>query len=185
LFYSLVGLGVAHVGAVAYPALDLPRYLGLGSTVILTVVSPQAVQTLTKRGRIVTHYALSIILTVISFGFAGTLMPENLYTVNPYATWSISGLLTYDEAQELINIASMLCRNNYLIDWRAGAYLSYKYLRIKTWLRGFYNLETQSFFIFGGSYGPWITPEYLGNFTGMLIFQKTSLNLPEVYSLLV
>jgi len=55
-------------------------------------------------------------------------------------------------------------------------------LWIKTWFRGFYNLETQSFFIFGGSCGLWITPEYLGKFTGILIFRKTSLNLPEVYS---
>jgi len=182
-FTSLVGLGVAHVGAVAYPALDLPKYLGLGSTVMLIILSPQAVQTLTKRGRIATYYALSIILlAVISFGFAGTLMPENPYTANPYATWSISGLLTYDEAQELTNVASMLCCNNYLIDWRAGVYLSYKYLWIETWFIGFYNLETQSFFIFGGGYGLWITPEYLGKFTGMLIFRETSLNLPEVYS---
>jgi len=59
-FTSLVGLGVSYVGAVAYPALDLPRYLGLGSTVMLTVLSPQAVQTLAKRGRIATYYTLSI-----------------------------------------------------------------------------------------------------------------------------
>jgi len=53
----------------------------------LQALSLQAVQTLAKRGRIATYYALSIILlAAISFGFAGTLMPENPYTANPYAT---------------------------------------------------------------------------------------------------
>jgi len=39
-FTSLVCLDVAYVGGVAYPALDLSRYLDLGSTVMLTVLPP-------------------------------------------------------------------------------------------------------------------------------------------------
>ena len=183
VFVSLASLGVAYIGIVAFPALILYRYIGLITLVILAVFSSQSLETLLRRERFGVCFSLILILsTIISFGFAGTLMPENPYTANPYAAWSVSGLLTYDEARELKDFVSMLCCNNYLVDWRAGAYLSYKYLWIQTRFRGFYSLETQSFFIFAGSYGLWITPEYLGNFTGILIFRKTSLNLPEVYS---
>jgi len=182
-FTFLVGLGVAYVGAVAYPALDLPRYLGLSSTVMLAILSPQAVQVLAKRGHIATCYALSIILlAVISFGSAGTLMPENPYTANPYATWSISGLLTYSEALELDNLTSMLCCNNFLLDWRTGGYISHKYIWIYPVYRGFQYPKTQSSFTWAGSYGLLVTPEYLERSNEMLVLRFSALHMPGVFA---
>jgi hypothetical protein len=182
-FISLAELVVAYVGAVAFPALDLPRYLGLGSTTLLAILSPQAFESLTRRGKLGAGYVYALLLlAVLSFGFAGTLMPENPYTANPYATWSISGLITYNEAQELDNIAFKLCCNNYLVDWRSGSYIGYKYLWIQPLSKGFYNPETQGFFTYAGSYGLLVTPEYLTNFNGVLIFRQSSLNMLEAYS---
>ena len=182
-FTSLVGLGVAYVGALAYPALDLPRYLGLGSTVMLAVLSPQAVQILAKRGCITTYYALSIILlAVISFGSAGTLMPENPYTANPYAKWSISGLLTHNEALELKDVASMLCCNNHLIDWRAGVYMAHIYTWFKPIFRGFAIPEREITFTFAGSYGLLVTSDYIQKFSGVLMFHTRAIRMIEAYS---
>jgi hypothetical protein len=182
-FISLAELAVAYVGAVVFPALDLPRYLGLGSTTLLAILSPQAFQSLIRRGKVGTGYAYALLLLVIlSFGFAGTLMPGNPYTENPYSPWSISGLVTYGEAQELDNIAFKLCCNNYLLDWRSWAYIGYKYLWIQPLSRGFYNPETQGFFACAGSYGLLVTPEYLTSFKGVLIFRQSSLNMLEAYS---
>ncbi|MFZ8788063.1 MAG: hypothetical protein ACO2OZ_00140 [Acidilobaceae archaeon] len=180
---SLIGLGVSYMGTVAYPDLDLPRYIGLASAVVLTILSPQAVRELAKRGHIGAYYALSLLLlVVISFGLAGTLMPGNPYTANPHSAWSISGLITYSEAQELKNIAFELCCNNYLVDWRSGEYLSYKYLWIQPLFQGFYNPETQGYFTYAGSYGLLVSPKYLTNFNGVLIFRQSSLDMLEAYS---
>jgi hypothetical protein len=168
---------------VAFPALDLPRYLGLGSTTLLAILSPQAFESLTRRGKLSAGYAYALLLlAILSFGFAGTLMPENPYTANPYPPWSISGLITYSEAQELDDIAIKLCCNNYLLDWRSGAYIGYKYLWIHPLSKGFYNPEAQGFFTYAGSYGFLVTPEYLTSFNGVLIFRRSSLNMLEAYS---
>jgi len=182
-FTSLAGLAIAYVGAVAFPALSLPRYLGLGSVTLLAILSPQAFQSLIRRGKVGTGYAYALLLlAILSFGFAGTLMPGNPYTVNPYTGWSISGLITYGEAQELDDIAFKLCCNNYLLDWRSGTYIGYKYLWIHPLSKGFYNPEAQGFFTYAGSYGFLVTPEYLTSFNGVLIFRRSSLNMLEAYS---
>jgi len=47
-------------------------------------------------------------------------MPENPYTANPYAAWPISGFPTRNKAKEIKRLATILCCNEYLIDWRAG-----------------------------------------------------------------
>jgi hypothetical protein len=181
-FISLAGLAVAYVGAVASPALDLPRYLGLGSTTLLTILSPQAFESLTRRGKLGAGYAYALLLlAILSFGFAGTLMPENPYTINPYSPASISGLITYDEAQELRNLAPLLCCNNFLIDWRAGNYLASIYLWIYPEYRGFHIINTQSKFIFAESYGLLVTSEYFKNFNGIWILRKNALHMPEAY----
>jgi hypothetical protein len=180
---SLAGLAIAYVGAVAFPALGLPRYLGLGLVTLLAILSPQVFQSLTRRGKVGMGYAYALLLlAILSFGFAGTLMPENPYTGYSRSTWSISGLITYGEAQELDNIAFKLYCNNYLSDWRSGAYIGYKYLWIQPLSRGFYNPETQGFFAYAGSYGLLVTPEYLTSFKGVLIFRQSSLNMLEAYS---
>jgi len=183
-FISLAGLAVAYVGAVAFPALDLPRYLGLGSTTLLAILSPQAFESLTRRGKLGAGYAYALLLlAILSFGFAGTLMPENPYTANPYSSWSTSGLITYNEAQELRNLAPLFCCNNFLIDWRAGAYLGYKYLWIQPLYKGFRDLNTRSFFTFAGSYGLLITPKYLEQSKEILIFRRSAFEMPEAYSI--
>jgi len=182
-FGSLAGLGVAFVGNVVFPALDLPRYLGLGSLTVLATLSPLGIQALVRRERAGTLYALLLVfLAVTSFGFSGALMPGNPYTANPYAAWSISGLITYDEAQTLEEIAPMLCCNDYLVDWRAGSYLSYKYLWIQPRWRGFYDPETQSTFTFAGAYEFYVTPEYLTKYNGVLIFRKVAPRIPRAFS---
>jgi hypothetical protein len=182
-FTSLAGLGIAYVGAVAYPALDLPRYMGLPSTVILAILSPQAVQALRRRGRRGAFYALSLILlAIISFGFAGSLMPENPYTANPYATWSIYGLLRYGEAQELENLAPLLCCNSYLVDWRAGLHIAYNYIWIEPKYGGFHHPDMQATFTCAGSYGLLVTSGYLKYFNGVLVFCKSALQMSEACS---
>ena len=182
-FISLAGLAVAYVGAVAFPALDLPRYLGLGSTTLLAILSPQTFESLTRRGKLGAGYAYALLLlAILSFGFTGTLMPENPYTANPYSPWSIAGLVAYDEAQELRSIASLLCCNNFLVDRRSGDYLTSIYLWIYPEYRGFRIIDSRSRVIFAGSYGLLVTPEYLKNFNGIWILRKNAFQMPETYS---
>jgi hypothetical protein len=182
-FVSLAGLVVAYVGAVAFPALDLPRYLGLGSTTLLAILSPQAFESLTRRGKLGAGYAYALLLlAILSFGFAGPLMPENPYTANPYSPWSIVGLIAYNEAQELRSIASLLCCNNFLVDRRSGDYLASIYFWIYPEYRGFHIIDSRSRFIFAGSYGLLVTPEYLKNFNGIWILRKNAFQMPETYS---
>jgi len=91
-------------------------------------------------------------------------------------------LITYDEAQELRNLAPLLCCNNFLIDWRAGDYLAFVYLWIYPEYRSFYNMNAQARFLFAGAYGLLITPQYLEDFTGVWIFRKNALQMLESYS---
>jgi len=110
-------------------------------------------------------------------------MPENPYTANPYSPWSVSGLITYDEAQELRNLAPTLCCSNFLIDWRAGSYLRYAaYLWARSRYRGFYDYNCSCMFIYAGSFDLLVTPEYLRNFNGLFILRVRALHMPEAYS---
>jgi len=109
-------------------------------------------------------------------------MPENPYTANPYSSWSTSGLITYNEAQELRNLAPLFCCNNFLIDWRAGDFLASIYLWIHPEYRGFHITNTQSKFLLAGSYGLLVTSEYLKNFNGIQILRKNALHMSEAYS---
>jgi len=182
----LIGLGLSYVGDIVYPELALPRYVGLSSIIVLGILSPLGIQRLAIRGRAGTYYALALVLlAVVSFTFSGSIIPENPYTANPYAPpgYSISGLLTYDEAQILKNIASLLCCENNLVDWRAGVYLRYIYLWVQPERMGFYDLKTQSAYTFAGSYGLYITPEYLTTkCCTMFIYRKRALEMPGVFS---
>jgi len=172
---SLAGLGMGYVGAVVFPALDLQRYLGVQSAAVLAVLSPRALRALRRRGRAGSLYAILLLLVAVaSFGFAGTLMPENPYTANLHSYWSISGLVTYGEAQELKDVAPLLCCNDYLVDWRAGAYIAYEYLWVQPLFRGFYNPKTNSSFTFAGSYGLVVTPEHFKQFNGILILRESA-----------
>jgi hypothetical protein len=179
---SLAGLGIGYLGSAFFPTLLPARYLGLGSVAMLSIVSPRGIQALARRERIGTYYAFSmVLLAIISFGFAGTLIPENPYTASAYGAWSITGLIKYNEAQELDKIVSLLCCNNYLIDWRAGAYLGFKYLWIQPLSRGFYDPGSRSSFIFAGSYGLLVTPEYLEDFNGILVLRISALTMSDSF----
>ncbi len=181
---SLAGLGVAYTGTIAFPALILHRYIGLVALIILAIFSSRSLETLLRRGRFGAYFSLILILsTIISFGFAGTLMPENPYTANPYAAWSVSGLLTYDEAWELKYVAPMLCCNNYLVDWRAGASMAYIYIWFKPTFRGFAIPEREITFTFAGSYGLLVTPDYIQKFNGILVFRTRAIHMPEAFNL--
>jgi len=174
---SLAGLGMGYVGVVVFPTdlPSLPRYLGVQSATTLAVLSPRAVRALAKRGRKGSLYAILLpLLAITSFGFAGTLMPENPYTANPYAWWSIRGLVTYGEAHELKDVAPLLRYNDYLVDWRAGSYLMYEYLWVQPLYRGFYSAEVNSSFTFAGAYRLLVTPEYLEQFNGTLILRGSA-----------
>jgi len=180
---SLAGLGVGYLGSAFFPTLLPARYLGLGSAVILSIVSPRGIRALARRGRIGTYYAFSmVLLAIVSFGFSGALTPGNPYTVSAYGAWSITGLIKYNEAQELDKIVSLLCCNNYLIDWRAGAYLGFKYLWIQPLSKGFYDPDSQSSFIFAGSYGLLVTPEYLEDFNGILVLRISALTMSDSFA---
>jgi hypothetical protein len=180
---SLAGLGIGYLGSAFFPTLLPARYLGLPSAVMLSIVSPRGIRALARRGRAGTYYAFSmVLLAIISFGFAGTLMPGNPYTVSAYEAWSITGLIKYNEAQELDKIVSLLCCNNYLIDWRAGVYLRFKYLWIQPLSKGFYYPGTQSSFILAGYYGLLVTPEYLEDFNGVLVLRISALTMSDSFA---
>jgi len=181
---SLAGMGMGYVGATVSSVSDLPRYLGVQSAATLAVLSPRAVRALAKRGRKGSLYAiLLLLLAITSFGFAGTLMPENPYTANPYAWWSIRGLVTYGEAHELKDVAPLLRYNDYLVDWRAGSYLMYEYLWVQPLYRGFYSAEVNGSFTFAGAYKLLVTPEYLEQFNGTLIVRGSAFkSMPEAFA---
>jgi len=175
---SLTGLGVSFIGGIMYPYLLPLRYLSLGSLIVLIIFSLYAVQALLRYGRVGALYTSSLLLlATISFAFSGMFTLDVPHTVSP-----ISGILSYSEAQILEGLAHILCSNEYLVDWRAGAYLGYKLLWIQPRYRAFYSMESRSTFILGGSFGNYVTPEYLAKFNGMLIFRKTALNMAEVFS---
>jgi len=109
-------------------------------------------------------------------------MPGNPYIANPYSQWSVSGLLTYREVKILNDISTLICCNNYLADWRSGAYLFYKYLWVQPQSTGFHSPVTQVTIEFAGSFGYCIMPEYLAKYRGMLIFRKSALEMPEAFS---
>jgi len=173
---SLAGLVVGYAGAVVFPVAELERYAGLPSAVILAIVSPQAMQVLTRRGCGGTIYALSLILlSIASFGFAGTLMPENPYTANLHTPWSITGLVNYSESAQLDSMSSFLGPGLYLTDWRTGTYLFYRYLWIEPLYRGFKYDGIE--FLYGGSYRFYVTSAYLQDFKGYLLLRLKALDI--------
>jgi hypothetical protein len=182
-FISLLTLGLSFLASVAYPLFEAPRYLGLGAATILTVLTPKAIKVLAKRGFLGALYALVLIaLSVISFGFAGTLMPENPYTANPYGLYSVSGAIKCDEVQELESIVFKLCCDSYLIDWKAGTYMRFKYLWTYTIPKGFYFPNNQCYFLLAGHIGFLVTPNELEYFNGTLIFRFSAMDIPTAFS---
>jgi len=173
-FLSGTFLIVAYVGASAFPAADFPRYLGLPSAVILAVFAPYAFEVLRSRRYGALYSLLLIAVAVFSFAYSGVFAPKNPYTNNPYGL-SLSGLVSYGDAQQIRTLSQMLAPGTYLTDWRSGLFIFNTYLDIQPQYRGIK-------FIFGGSYGLYIDSAYLRSFSGLIILRRESSNMPGVYS---
>jgi len=178
-FLSGIFLIVAYVGASAFPAADLPRYLGLPSAAMLAVFAPYAFELLRRRRYGALYSLLLVAVAVFSFAYSGVFAPRNPYTNNPYGQ-SLSSLVSYGDAQQIRTISQMLAPGTYLTDWRSGSFIASTYLDIQPQYRGFRYRGTE--FITGGSYGLYIDFAYLRRFSGVIILRQESSNMPEVYS---
>jgi hypothetical protein len=179
VFLSGTFLIVAYVGASAFPAADLPRYLGLPSAAMLAVFAPYAFELLRRR-RYGALYSLILVgVAVFSFAYSGVFAPKNPYTNNPYGL-SLSGLISYGDAQQICTLSQMLAPGTYLTDWRSGIFIASTYLDIQPRYQGFGYRGIE--FIYGGSYGLYIDSAYLRRFSGVIILRQESSNMPGVYS---
>lgn len=181
---GLTGLAISYIWMSTSPLIDLSRYIGLLSSILLSSISPVAVHSLIKRGLSGKIYGILLLFTaIVSYVFAGTLMPGNPYVENRSSAWSVKGPVSYYEAEELLHISSFLCCNNYVIDWRSGAYLSYyRFVWINLTYIGSHDPETRSIFRYAGFMGFKVTVEHLKNTGEILIFRKSSINMPEAYT---
>ncbi len=178
-FLSGAFLVIAYIGASAFPAADLPRYLGLPSAAMLAVFAPYAFEVLRSRRYGSLYSLLLIAVAVFSFAYSGVFAPKNLYTSNPYGL-SLSGLISYGDAQQLRLLSQMLAPGTYLTDWRSGSFIASTYLDIQPQYQGFEYRGIK--FIYGGSYGLYIDSAYLRSFSGLIILRQESSNMPEAYS---
>jgi len=149
-FLSGTFLVVAYIGASAFPAADLPRYLGLPSAAMLAVFAPYAFELLRKRRYGSLYSLLLVAVAVFSFAYSGVFAPRNPYTNNPYGL-SLSGLASYGDAQQIRTISQMLAPGTYLTDWRSNLFVASIYLDIKPKNQGFRYKDIE--FICGGRYG--------------------------------
>jgi len=178
-FLSGAFLVVAYVGASAFPAADLPRYLGLPSAAMLAVFAPYAFELLRRRRYGSLYSLLLVAVAVFSFAYSGVFAPKNPYTNNPYGL-SLTGLISYGDTQQIRTLSQMLAPGTYLTDWRSGIFIASTYLDIQPRYRGFRYKGVE--FIYGGSYGLYIDSAYLRRFSGVIILRQESSNMPEVYS---
>jgi len=178
-FLSGTFLVAAYIGASAFPAADLPRYLGLPSAAMLAVFAPYAFELLRRRRYGSLYSLLLVAIAVFSFAYSGVFAPRNPYTNNPYGL-SLSGLISYGDAQQLRIISQMLAPGTYLTDWRSGIFIASTYLDIQPRYQGFGYRGIE--FIYGGSYGLYIDSAYLRRFSGVIILRQESSNMPRVYS---
>jgi hypothetical protein len=178
-FLSGTFLVIAYIGASAFPAADLPRYLGLPSAAMLAVFAPYAFELLRRRRYGSLYSLLLVAIAVFSFAYSGVFAPKNPYTNNPYGL-SLSGLVSYGDAQQIRTISQMLAPGTYLTDWRSGLFIASTYLDIQPRYQGFRYKGIE--FIYGGSYGLYIDSTYLRSFSGLIILRQESSNMLEVYS---
>jgi len=178
-FLSGTFLIVAYVGVSAFPAADLIRYLGLPSAATLAVFAPYAFELLRRR-RYGSLYSLILVaVAVFSFAYSGVFAPKNPYSNNPNGV-SLSGLVSYGDAQQIRTLSQMLAPGTYLTDWRSGLFIASTYLDIQPRYQGFRYRGIE--FIYGGIYGLYIDSAYLRSFSGLIILRQESSNMPEVYS---
>jgi hypothetical protein len=178
-FLSGAFLVIVYIGASAFSVADLPRYLGLPSAAMLAVFAPYAFELLRRRRYGALYSLLLVAIAVFSFAYSGVFAPKNPYTNNPYGL-SLSGLISYGDAQQLRTLSQMLAPGTYLTDWRSGIFIASTYLDIQPRYQGFRYKSIE--FIYGGSYGLYINSAYLRSFSGLIILRQESSNMPEVYS---
>jgi len=177
-FLSGTFLVIAYIGASAFPAADLSRYLGLPSAAMLAVFAPYAFELLRRRRYGSLYSLLLVAVAIFSFAYSGVFAPKNPYT-NPYEL-SLSGLVSYGDALQIRTISQLLAPGTYLTDWRSGLFIASTYLDIQPQYRGFRYKGIE--FIFGGSYGLYVDLAYLQHFSGLIILRQESSNMSEVYS---
>jgi hypothetical protein len=122
---------------------------------------------------------LLVAVAVFSFAYSGVFAPKNPYTSNPYGL-SLSGLISYGDAQQIRILSQMLAPGTYLADWRSGHFMADTYLDIQRQYRGFRYKGIE--FIYGGSYGLYIDSAYLRSFSGVIILRQGSFDMPGVWS---
>jgi len=177
-FLSGTFLIIAYIGASAFPVADLPRYLGLPSAVMLAVFAPYTFELLRSRRYGALYSLLLVAIGVFSFAYSGVFAPRNPYTNNPYGL-SLSGLVSYGDAQQIRTLSQMLAPGTYLTDWRSGIFITSTCLYIQPRYQGFGYRGIE--FIFGGSYGLYINFACLRSFSRLVILRQESTNMPEVY----
>jgi len=146
---------------------------------MLAVFAPYAFELLRMRRYGALYSLLLVAVAVFSFAYSGVFAPKNPYTNNPYGV-SLSGLVSYGEAQQLRSLSQMLAPGTYLTDWRSGLFIASTYIDIQPKYRRFIYRGIES--IYGGSYGLYIDSAYLQRFSGLIILRQESSNMPEVYS---
>jgi len=135
---------------------------------------------LPRKRRYGSLYSLLLVaVAVFSFAYSGAYAPKNPYTNNPNGL-SLSGLVSYGDAQQICTISQMLAPGTYLTDWRSGLFIASTYLDIQPRYRGFRYKGVE--FIYGGSYGLYIDSAYLRRFSEVIILRQESSNMPGVYS---
>lgn len=181
--FAMAGLSIAILTQTYAPGLDLIRYVGMQSSIILAIMAPKSLSALTSRGHMGTVYAMgALLIALISFGFGGALMPGSPYVLSFYTGTLSSGSLEYVEALELRNLMLLLTSGiDYVTDLKSGLYMGYNCVWLKYESTGIFILERGIKFLLGGYYFT-ITPEYLEQSHVILIFRESGLRILKAYS---
>jgi len=170
---------LAYVGASAFPATDLPRYVGLPSATVLAFLAPLAFKTFEERKGGAWFALLLLAIAVAAFTYSGVFAPRNPYTGNSYS-FSLSGLVSYVEAAQSSPISHILGPGRYLTDWRYGLFLAYHYMYFEPLWQAFRVGGVEVWL--GGSYGLYVDPAYLKKFRGFVILRRGALDMLGVYA---
>jgi hypothetical protein len=148
----ITGLGSLLVaGYVGIADFDILRYLSLPSLMMLSMFVPYATRIIYSKKGGTLYMAILFLLSIFSFAYAGTFAPGNSYTANPYS-YSVSGLLEYNDAINFHQIIELVTSGVYFIDWRSGAYLRYSNFEyIQPTISGFRYKDVE--FVVGGNIG--------------------------------
>ncbi len=145
---------------------------------MLALFAPYDYELPRKRRYGALYSLLLVAVAVFSFAYSGVFAPRNPYTNNPYGL-SLSGLISYGDAQQICAISQMLAPGTYLTDWRSGHFMASTSLGIQPQYRGFRYKGIE--FILGGSYGLYVESAYLQRFSGLIILRQESFDMPGLW----